>query len=251
MKVGDDNIKFEGKQLVSIKEFAKRKGTTKQNIQNKLDAGILQAVKPNGYNIRYLDWDTQSVLYDTSVKRRRKTTIKPTTQNTIVKIKEEKINKPQLTGVEEVKLPDIVPPNTNEITNLGEIDPEDHPDCWYFNPEGMPVLNPQTGKKMLDYDKLKIKLISQKYQFDLDKDRGKYVEKDSIIRASQGISKIIASYIESIPQRYASIIIATMSQITKHKFTNEEEAIIRNLLVDTGKNTLESMRQEFLKITGD
>ena len=115
----------------------------------------------------------------------------------------------------------------------------------------MPVLNPQTGKKMLDYDKLKIKLISQKYQFDLDKDRGKYVEKDSIIRASQGISKIIASYIESIPQRYASIIIATMSQITKHKFTNEEEAIIRNLLVDTGKNTLESMRQEFLKITGD
>ena len=42
-----------------------------------------------------------------------------------------------------------------------------------------------------------------------------------------------------------------MSQITKHKFTNEEEAIIRNLLVDTGKNTLESMRQEFLKITGD
>ena len=25
MKVGDDSIKFEGKQLVSIKEFAKRK----------------------------------------------------------------------------------------------------------------------------------------------------------------------------------------------------------------------------------
>lgn len=245
MKVGEDNIKFEGKQLVSIKEFAKRKGTTKQNIQNKLDAGILQAIKPNGYNIRYLDWNTQSVLYDTSVKRRRKQ------NNTIVKIKEEKIKKPTLKSVEDVKLPEIVPPNTNEITNLGEIDPEDHPDCWYFNPEGMPVLNPQTGKKMLDYDKLKVKLISQKYQFDLDKDRGKYVEKESIIRASQGISKIIASYIESIPQRYASIIIATMAQLTKHKFTNEEEAIIRNLLVDTGKNTLDSMRQEFLKITGD
>ena len=72
-----------------------------------------------------------------------------------------------------------------------------------------------------------------------------------IIRASQGISKIIASYIESIPQRYASIIIATMAQITDHEFNQDEEALIRNLLVDTGKNTLESMRQEFLKIIED
>lgn len=245
MKIGENSIKYQGKQLVSINEFAERKGTTKQNIQRLIKQGDLVVTKPNGYNIRYLDWDTQSIAYDTRKKKPRKN------NSNLVKLDEEKIKKPKLTGVDKVKLPDIITPNTETMTNLGEIDPDDHPDCWYFDAEGQPIHNPQTGKKMLDYDKLKIKLISQKYQFDLDKDRGKYVEKDSLIRASKGISKIIASYIESIPQRYASIIIATMAQITDHEFNQDEEALIRNLLVDTGKNTLESMRQEFLKIIED
>ena len=111
-----------------------------------------------------------------------------------------------------------------------------------------PAINPATKQKVLDYDRLKTKLVSQKYQFDFDKDRGKYISKDEVIRTAQGMSKIIASYLDSIPQRYGAIITAQVTKITGHEFTPDENATIRNILIDSGTNTLESIRKEFLKL---
>ncbi|MGN0906746.1 MAG: hypothetical protein ACI4NM_06330 [Bullifex sp.] len=247
MNIGAPEILYNGRKLVTITEFAKRKGVTRYAINYHIKNGNLRCIKPNGYNVQYMDWEDQSLAYDslpTRIKVRKKE------QNSFMKeIKKPKITTPKLEGVEPVVLPssDI---KTEKIEDVSYINPDDHPDCWYFD-GGEPVVNPVTGQKQLDYDRLKLKLVSQKYQFDFEKDRGKYIAKEDVLRTAQGMSKIISAYLESIPQRYGSILIAQVTRMTGHEFTPEETSEIRNTLVNSGVNTLESIRNEFMKLVED
>lgn len=245
MKPGAPEIIYNGRKMVTVAEFANRKGVTRYAINYHIKNGNLFSVRPNGYKTQYMDWETQSLAYDTLATRSMGKGKEP--DKYMKAFTQPKITTPRLESAEDLKLPtsDI---KTEPVENLSYINPDDHPDCWFFDNDGKPAINPATKQKVLDYDRLKTKLVSQKYQFDFDKDRGKYISKDEVIRTAQGMSKIIASYLDSIPQRYGAIITAQVTKITGHEFTPEENVTIRNILIDSGTNTLESIRKEFLKL---
>lgn len=235
MKIGNPSLVYQGKEYVSIEEFARRINEKTSIVNGWIIAGKIHATNINGYSMQYLDWETQKAIY-----------------NGFAKTKYMKINGIPEKGMEysgsipSIRIPTI--PTQSLIDNIidtSRINAWKYPECWIRDENsGRVVYNPETNEPSIDYDMLKQYLTAQKYQFEIDKNRGMYVDKNELTRSMLSIAKIISSNLESIPQRYGAMIIATVEIITNHTFSDLERNTVANILKGEAENIMNSIKGE-------
>ena len=101
---------------------------------------------------------------------------------------------------------------------------------------------------MLDYDKLKLKLVAQKYQLDLDEKRGQLIAKEELSRTIIAISRIITSSLNSIPQRYESMLTSMAENMSGYVFSAKEKAEINESLKAESISITKSIAAEISKL---
>lgn len=251
----------QGREYVTITEFAYRVGCTRMTVHNRIKAGVLQGIHIDRTRELWLDWETQhrqwllcqkssgrKVGKPAKKKASGKTGRKKTTTEmaTIKSLKPAAARLPSAPSIEaEEKIP-----KGEDLVDLSRINPEDHKDCWLLE-DGKPVINPLTKEPTLDYDMLKLKLVAQKYQLDLDEKRGKLVEKEELSRSMLAISHVIIAALNSIPQRYEALLTAKAESISGYSFTPKERAEIRDVLKNEAAAITGSISRELEKIMGE
>ena len=252
MKIGNNLVKYKGKEYVTVPEFAARFACSAQHIRDCIKKGILNNTKLNGYRAFYMDWLVESVKFERYTEYRlkkgngRKTDATPfiTKQPKSPKIKEEK---EELPSIEAPSIPEI----PTDIVNISTLNPQDYPDCWIRDAAGEVLMNSITKLPELDYDRLKQRLTAEKFQLDIDQKRGKFIERDELTRSIVSIANIINAGLSAIPQRYGAILIAEAERITGHEFTADERASIRKTLKNEAGNIMNSIRTEIDNMKGD
>ena len=237
MKQGVDALVYRGKEYVKISEFAQRVGFSVQRIRKMIQEGKLQATRLNGYKTQYMDWEIQHLQFE---KVRKKASIKKPK-------KAPQLVAPTISSapdIEDIKTPTIP---SDEIP-MQKLNPYDYPDCWIVGEDRNPLLNPVTKLPEIDYDRLKGRLTAEKYQMDIDEKRGKFVEREELIRSIASIAKIMNSSLNAIPQRYGAILIAKAEAMTGHEFSSDEKADIRAVLKKEASAIMQSIRTEIAKL---
>ena len=257
---------YRGREYVTVTEFASRVGCTRVTIHNYLKSGNLQGTHIDRSKEIWLDWEAQSMQW----KLRRKTggrriaskiTVsnkkeskqpsnkrgRPKKNKEFVTIGEKKLKSPSIPSVPSMESGDERIPKADELVDLSALNPEDHKDCWLLD-GNKPVYNPLTGEPMLDYDKLKLKLVAQKYQLDLDEKRGQLIAKEELSRTIIAISRIITSSLNSIPQRYESMLTSMAENMSGYVFSAKEKAEINESLKAESISITKSIAAEISKL---
>lgn len=257
--------KHKGREFVTVSEFASRIGCTRITIYNRIKAGDLQGIHINKSKELWLDWETQRKQWLLTKKTNgRKIARKDDnhSSNPAQKRKRGRPKKiqPEIISVQSIKTKSAVLPsaptlNRNEdnatkgedLIDLSRINPEDHKDCWIMDGTS-PIYNPLTDEPMLDYEKLKLKLVAQKYQLDLDEKRGQLIEKEELARSMTAISHIMMAALRSIPQRYESILTSMAERMTGYVFSVNEKSLIREALKNEAQTIAKSISIEIEKL---
>lgn len=254
----EEIINHEGKEYVSIQEFAKRKRTTIQTIYSYIRKKKLTVSDPAKKGGKYLEWKTQGRKYDIVRKKNEKTTphakraskdrdfFKPQTSDEPKPAELENLPKPQ-----ENNMPDLPGNNLLSSVNLSLINPKDHPDCWMTDPETLDVLYDAHHHPMLDWDKVKAKLTAVSYQLKIDQLAGSLVPKDELMITIEAVSQVFLAGISSIPARYGSIFIAEAEKIFGREATPEEQMRMNKILVTESRRLCETMQGELRKMKSD
>ena len=259
---------YKGREYVTTTEFAARVGCSRITIFNRLKKGELQGIHIDRSREIWLDWDTQRKQWQLSLSkkstgRKLSSTAKETrkdendgkkkrgrpkkTAEPIVHIgKPQEISPPAdrlsgIPGMEEKT------PRGDDLIDLSRINPEDHKDCWVMDGNA-PIYNPLTGEPMLDYEKLKLKLVAQRYQLDLDEKRGQLIEKEELSRSMSAISHIMMAALNSIPQRYESVLTSMAERMSGYAFTAKDKAAIREAMKSEAITIARSISVELDKL---
>ena len=131
---------------------------------------------------------------------------------------------------------------TSEVIDINSLDPMKYPDCW-ITLENEPVLDDK-GRPLLNYSKLQERLKAEKWEFELAKSKGEYVSKMDVIISVKTIAMLITTGLETIPNRYASTLMAEAKRITGHEFTEQEKTVIRSHLKNVSAEIMKSLQQE-------
>lgn len=265
--MNDGVRRYKGREYVSVTEFADRVGCSRMTVHNYIKSGNLQGTHIDRSKDIWLDWEAQSMQWKlrkktggrklasedtakeppaTEEKRKRG---RPKKNPGYVKISENKLKPPSLPSAPEIESGEDRVPKADELIDLSKINPDDHKDCWIMN-GSTPVYNPLTGEPMLDYDKLKLKLVAQKYQLDLDEKRGQLISKEELSRSMLVISRIITTSLDSIPQRYESTLISMAENMSGYSFSVKEKAAITEALKTESLSIARSIAAEIAKLEG-
>lgn len=259
---------YKGREYVTTTEFANRIGCSRVTIFNRLKSGDLQGIHIDRSRETWLDWETQrqqwfivkkhsgrklgSKVTKTNKKEtpKKKGSAKKTSDSEFISIGELHTSTPSIPGIPALAQMEEKEPKGEDLIDLSRINPDEHKDCWIMDGKEV-IYNPLTGEPMLDYDKLKVKLIAQKYQLDLDEKRGKLIEKEELSRSMLAISHIMMAALNSIPQRYEALLTTQAETMTGHKFTAEERATIRDTLKNEAAAIAKSISLELEKMEAD
>lgn len=232
----ESSIHRNGRELVTITEFAKRLGITRPAVYRALKKGLLFTTSVNGSSSQWLDWESQKVQYST---------IKTYPQKSHINIR--KMPEPKVPKIESMKsdsIEEASTPNAQEAVDINKINPYDYPDCWLIGDSG-PAINPETKKPMLDYDKLKAYLTSVKYQLDIKKLRGELIEKKDVAFAIQDAMTILSTELESIPRKFTESILAFCEYQMHQKLSEDNRKMLSNMLDAKPTEIMASIRKAF------
>ncbi len=266
--MNDGVRKYKGREYVSVTEFAYRVGCSRMTIHNYIKSGNLQGTHIDRSKEIWLDWEAQSVQWKlrkktggrklssqnagkepaTAEEKRKRG--RPKKNTGFVTIPANKLKSPALPSAPEIESGEARVPKADELIDLSKINPDDHKDCWIMD-GSTPVFNPLTGEPMLDYDKLKLKLVAQKYQLDLDEKRGQLIAKEELSRSMLAISRIITTSLDSIPQRYESTLISMAENMSGYSFSIKEKAAITEALKTESISIARSIAAEIAKLEGE
>lgn len=252
MTIGNNVVKYKGKEYVHIPEFASRFGVSVQTIRDCIKRGVLTDTKLNGYRASYLDWAVEKLKYERYTEYRLKigNGRKIDYKDFILKQAKTPAIKDENNELPSAEAPSI-PEMPSDIVNISTLNPQDYPDCWIRDAEGVVLMNAITKQPELDYDRLKQRLTAEKFQLDIDQKRGKFIERDELTRSIVSIASIINAGLSAIPQRYGAILIAEAERITGHEFSADERASIRKALKNEAGNIMNSIRSEIDNMKGD
>ena len=256
----DGKRRYKGREYVTCVEFARRVGSTRQTVYNRLKKGLLQGVHIDGSKEIWLDWEAQKRQWTLRAPQDgrpvgSRNSPGKSVRGAVSPAPIRRIEKPRTPQAEVPSVPSIASMDEkvrgDDIIDLSRIDPEDHKDCWLLDKDCEPIRSAATGEPLLDYDRLKLKLTSITYQLDIDEKRGKLVAKEELTRSMMAISSILANGLQSIPRRYSSIMVAYAERISGHRFTPDEKAGMQELLKDAAASIIASIRAEVSKLEED
>lgn len=238
----EDEFNRDGVIYVSRREFARRMGVSENTIRNRVAEGKLSEVSFGKDMKKWLNWEvakTMFAIYPKNTNGRKSKPQIPKEQKDTKTVPfhkpNEKVSTPKVTQPT-VSLPSVDMPEPPEIEDMSSFDKNVYSDCLDDMGE-------------FDYDKLKVRLTSEAYKLKQDKDRGLLVEKTEVVTFARKLGIILNNGLESVPQRYTSIllakcqtIIASRLGIPDFEFTEEERVELRAALKSVGPEIMKSLK---------
>jgi hypothetical protein len=90
------------------------------------------------------------------------------------------------------------------------------PTAWVKKAEtGDYVINPVTGLHELNYEKLKLRLVSEKYQLDVKEKRGELISREDVLSFALNLGAILQNALDAVPNRYSAVYCAEATRITE------------------------------------
>ena len=238
----ETTIHRNNREYVTVTEFARRLDVTRASIYRCIKKGLLFPSDIKGSGSTWLDWETQKAQF---------ATIKKFPQKTHADLKKKTVNlknlsTPKAPGIDAMEGNDFEkePRRPSEEIDINTINPFDYPDCWFFDDIG-PIINHETGKPKLDYDKLKAYLTSLKYQLDIKKQRGELIEKHDVSFAIQDAMRILSTELSSIPRKFAEPMLAFVELQTHQKLSMNDRKMLTSMLQSKPKEILDSIEKAF------
>lgn len=225
MPRGEVSTMSNGREYVSVEEFARRTGCSAPTIYSRIRLGLIPTENFGKKKI-YIDWELGSKAYNV---RPAAVTFKRSTYEKREAKKARESGIPYARAEEHVSSPSTSVSIPSVDSSL-EMKMEKTVDISSIDPS---LLEDCTINGMVDWDMAKKKLTALTYAFDLDAKKGKYVEKATIQRWALGMSKIIESALSSIPNRYSAILNAELVEILEREagkrveLTEEDKSRIR------------------------
>lgn len=231
----EDTTMYDHKEYVTIDEFAKRVGAGRRTIMRRLSEGKLQSRTFDGRRTVYLEWESAKKMWDLLPHDTQRI-------NAGKRSNAKRYGKPM---PEEPKKPQVYAPSVPtldaemeempELIDLSTFDKAKYRDC---------VIDGE-----FDYDKLKTRLTAETYQQKLNKERGQLVERTDIVNWAKRLGTMVNTGLESIPQKYTSVLIAQVQAIVSRRleipdfeFTEKERTDIRSALKGCGPEIMRSIR---------
>lgn len=170
-----NTVIFEGKEYISQTEFAHRLEVSTKTVRRYIEKGILHPENINGNSYLNFEKDKKAfqkeqnrVIKSTSKKYRKR--IAP--EVSLPTLKAEEINLPELEGIVE----DEILTKEAGIDNLSKVNWKDYTDSLSYDDEMNIEINPVNGKPLLDYERLKSRLVAERYKMDILEKREPYLE---------------------------------------------------------------------------
>lgn len=231
----EESTIYNHKEYVTIDEFAKRVGAGRRTILRRLSEGKLQARSFDGRKTKYLEWESSKKMWDMLPHDPQKINAGRSSNSKRYGKPGTEPKKPEVI-TPTVGIPDLDNDVIPEIIDLSSFDKAKYRDC--LNEEGE-----------FDYDKLKTRLTAETYQQKLHKERGQLVEKTEIINWAKKLGTMVNTGLESIPQKYTSVLIAQVQSIVAQRlekpdfeFTEKERTDLRTSLKACGPEIMRSIR---------
>lgn len=239
-------MKHNGREYLTVYEFSKRKEVAPKTIYRYIEEGKLSTCEVDHTGKQYLDWETESAKYE--IARAHK--INKTSKNKRKTIGNPTIQTPEIENAEAPSVKEVTIPEEKPVTDLSKLNPDDYPDCWIMD-GNKPLVHPVTGQKMLDYDRLKLRLTSEKYELDIAVKRGEFVAKSDVILFFSTQNAMLRTFFDSIPQRHTSELLAYCERKTGHSFTTEEKVEVQNILKNETERSFHALQEETRKFVDE
>lgn len=240
------SITIDGREFVSVSEFARREERIASCINRYIRKGILDAITVEEYGILYMDWEKQSHKYKEYIFSAKSISKENRYTAVAAEPTEPKVASPSIPSNDMEPLDRDAP-----VVDLASIDPALHADCWIRDGHGKPMIVPGTNTPRIDWEMLKKKLTAVSYQLKIDIERGRYVEKDTLTRFFIALAKILQTKISSIPSRYGAIFIATAEDMKDVSFSAAETKELDNILANEGASILKDIQSDLRKFMQD
>lgn len=237
----EDVTTFNHKEYVSIIEFAKRLDAGVSTVRRKISEGKLPARTFDGRKTMYIEWESGRAIWNMMHHDKQRSAAGRSSNEKRYGKPSEEPSKPAVVEPK-VQMPDITNDVIQEIVDLSSFDKEQYADCVLPNGE-------------FDYDKLKVRLTAETYQQKLKKERGELVEKTEVMNWARKIGTMLNSGLESIPQKYTSVLIAKVQSIVAQRlerpdfeFTEKERTEIRTILKGCGPEIMRSLKMVVMEM---
>lgn len=235
-------VRHKGKEYLTPTEFAERKNTTVRTVNRYIASGRLSLSEVDHSGKRYLDWEAESPKFELAWMANRKAGMNRKKDR--IMATEEKVRTPSIGSAAAPDMRDLeIPEPARPVVDMSKLDPEAYPDCWIMV-DGKALVHPATGQKMLDYDRLKLRLTAEKYQLDIDVKRGEYLLKSDAVLFFQSQAKMLRTFFDSIPQRHTSRFLAYCERVTGHEFTSQERHDIQEILRSETERSFTELKAE-------
>lgn len=252
----DSVIRHKNREYVTIEVFAERCNVSVRAIYRHIANGKLQAESIKGSKAKYLDWKTQSKNYQIlSESPKSKAGKKSAEKKEEIKNRKyvpldsvESIGINDNIKVDDIDLPKDIELEDGDVIDLSKIDLKRYSDCWILK-DGEAALNPVTGEPLIDYKKLQDRLRSETYDFKLQRERGLYISKADISMAMQNICRLLNTGLESVPNRFTSLLIAEVRKMTGHEFSQDERNRLKNHIKHVPAEIMKSIQKDIAELT--
>jgi hypothetical protein len=237
---------IDGREFVTVKEFARREDVSEMTIEKKIKLGIIPVVYPDRKKKRYIDWELGDKAFNMNppnrknveaqrlVKRKKK-------EDTYAKAKESagspSVSSPSIPSIEDESI------RKEKLIDISEIDPKLLEDCKVNG--------------TVDWDLAKKKLTAMTYAYDLDIKKGKYIDKAEVQMWALTLAKILESNLSSIPNRYASILEAEVVSMVRKitgktvNLTDEIKSKMRERMENVAPEIFRSIQESLEKFNDE
>lgn len=231
----EDVTVYRNKEYVTMKEFSVRVNASLTTVKKLCANGRIPHRTFDGRKTSYIEWESGKTIWDmlphdTGRARAGRKSAEVKYGKPKKEAKEPVVSEPT------VSMPSLDNDVVQEVVDLSSFDKEKYADCVLPNGE-------------FDYDKLKLRLTAETYQQKLQRERGELVEKTEIVNWAKKLGTMINSGLESIPQKYTSVLIAKVQSIVAQRlehpefeFTEKERTEIRTILKGCGPEIMRSIK---------
>lgn len=258
-----------GKKYVTPAEFARRMDVSRMAITYALRDGRLQGTQIDGYKKPYLEWETQSNIWqelqsreragqptrkkrkeiagetttelpfdDTSLDEGRNYTLESLGQNlSKLKVTNETIEKEKVGDVTVGK----------DVVTLLNINPEQFADCYCRSANGELKLD-INGNYIIDWKMADIKIKALIHQQQLDKERGKLIELNEAEEMIGLAFSPVSEMIKNIPDKFFSRISSWVENKIGVTFSNSDKSEIKSILSEEIDKSLRDLQRQLSEI---
>ncbi len=227
-----------GKEFVSVKEFATRTGVKLNTIQKYIKERKLKISKEVGKK-RYLEWEReqkklQNIVMNNALTREG---------NALISVSKTKA--------------DIETKETEEITDIKDLDTgivdvkqlfknfdeKDFEDCLAQTPDGE-IIKDSKGRTALNWTIVNKKITALIRNLELKRKEGELIRIDEVTTFLTLAYAKTRTKLSNIPERYISRFTAFYKKETGEELSNETATAIKNMLEAESKNILADLQKE-------